>query len=172
MEVQVRTPWVVSLIVLNGQPVSGKPWSSLLLSTHSADVPARRQLGAWLSQGSTWEQRHIQHPCTCASGLTCTKSFLPSRSAHELSSSPLRLVQFVVREGHFNVSMRLYKTPSYLQPYQLPTAAIPVTDTLYVLLKIEGQHQLKYFLLSVEDCWATPSADPYQDVRHELIEKG
>ncbi|KFP50776.1 Pancreatic secretory granule membrane major glycoprotein GP2, partial [Cathartes aura] len=63
-----------------------------------------------------------------------------------------KLVQFVVREGHFNVSMRLYKTPSYLQPYHLPTAAIPITD--------------------VEDCWATPSADPYQDVRHELIEKG
>ncbi|KAM9289545.1 uromodulin-like [Morus bassanus] len=83
-----------------------------------------------------------------------------------------KLVHFVVREGHFNVSMRLYKTPSYLQPYYLPTAAIPVTDMLYVLLKIEGQHQLKYFLLSVEDCWATPSADPYQDVRHELIEKG
>ncbi|NWW85084.1 GP2 protein, partial [Rhynochetos jubatus] len=83
-----------------------------------------------------------------------------------------KLVQFVVREGHFNVSMRLYKSPFYLQPYHLPTAAIPVTDTLYVLLKIEGQHQLKYFLLSVEDCWATPSADPYQDLRHKLIEKG
>lgn len=77
----------------------------------------------------------------------------------------------MVREGHFNVSMRLYKTPSFLQPYHLPAAAVPVTDTLYVLLKIEGQ-QLKYFLLGVEDCWATPSADPYQDVRHELIEKG
>ncbi|XP_061321097.1 uromodulin-like isoform X3 [Pezoporus flaviventris] len=50
-----------------------------------------------------------------------------------------KLVQFVVREGHFN---------------------------------IEGQHQLKYFLLSVEDCWATPSTDPYQDVQHKLIEKG
>ncbi|XP_069724568.1 uromodulin-like isoform X2 [Phaenicophaeus curvirostris] len=83
-----------------------------------------------------------------------------------------KLVQFVVREGHFNVSMRLYKTPDYLQPYHLPNTAIPITDTLYVLLKIEGQHQLKYFLLSVEDCWATPSADPYQDVRHQLIEKG
>lgn len=78
----------------------------------------------------------------------------------------------MVSEGHFNVSMRLYKTASYLQLYHLPTTAIPVTDTLYVLLKIEGQHQLKYFLLSVEDCWATPSMDPYQDMRHKLIEKG
>ncbi|NWH57036.1 UROM protein, partial [Geococcyx californianus] len=83
-----------------------------------------------------------------------------------------KLVQSVVREGHFIVSMRLYKTPAYLQPYHLPTTAIPITDTLYVLLQIEAQHHLKYFLLSIEDCWATPSADPYQDVRHELIEKG
>ncbi|KFV54768.1 Alpha-tectorin, partial [Tyto alba] len=64
-----------------------------------------------------------------------------------------KLVQFMVREGHFNVSMRLYKAPSYLEPYHLQTAAIPITETL-------------------SDCWATPSADPYQDVRHELIEKG
>ena len=169
---QVRAPWVAFLVALTGQPVSGNPWSSLLLSTHSVNIPAGRQLGARLSRGSAREQRHIQSQRTCASGLTCATSFVPSRSARELSSSPLRLVQFVVREGHFNVSMRLYKTPSYLQPYHLPTAAIPITDTLYVLLKIEGQHQLKYFLLSVEDCWATPSADPYQDVRHELIEKG
>uniref|UniRef100_A0A672TSF5 ZP domain-containing protein n=1 Tax=Strigops habroptila TaxID=2489341 RepID=A0A672TSF5_STRHB len=69
--------------------------------------------------------------------------------------------QFEVREGHFNVSMRLYKTPSYLQPYHLPAEAIPVKDTLYVLLEIEGQHQLTYFLLSVEGCWATPIECPY-----------
>ncbi|NXU43281.1 GP2 protein, partial [Drymodes brunneopygia] len=83
-----------------------------------------------------------------------------------------RLVQFVVREGHFNVSMRLYKSPSYLQPYHLPSVAVPLTDTLYVLLKIEGQHQPKYFLLSVLDCWATPSGDPHQDMQHKLIEQG
>lgn len=105
-------------------------------------------------------------------GLTCAMSFLPSCSVCELSSSALRLVQFVVREGHFNVSMRLYKSPSYLQPYHLPSVAVPLTDTLYVLLKIEGQHQVKYFLLSVLDCWATPSVDPHQDVQHKLIEQG
>ncbi|XP_064243216.1 uromodulin-like [Passer domesticus] len=83
-----------------------------------------------------------------------------------------KLVQLVVREGHFNVSMRLYKSPSYLEPYHLPSVAVPVTDTLYVLLKMEGQHQLKYFLLSVLDCWATPSPDPQQDTQHKLIEQG
>ncbi|NXI53978.1 TECTA protein, partial [Chloroceryle aenea] len=83
-----------------------------------------------------------------------------------------KVVQFVVREGQFNVIMRLYKTLSYLQPYHLPTAAISIMDTIYVLLKIEGQQQLRYFLLSVEDCWATPTTDPYQDVQHKLIEQG
>ncbi|NXM66094.1 GP2 protein, partial [Serilophus lunatus] len=83
-----------------------------------------------------------------------------------------RLVQFVVREGRFNVSMRLYKSPSYLQPYDLPAVSVPITDTLYVLLKLEGQHQLKYFLLSILDCWATPSTDPFQNVQHKLIEQG
>uniref|UniRef100_A0A8C3MNT7 Uncharacterized protein n=1 Tax=Geospiza parvula TaxID=87175 RepID=A0A8C3MNT7_GEOPR len=83
-----------------------------------------------------------------------------------------KLVQLVVREGHFNVSMRLYKSPSYLEPYHLPGVAVPLTDTLYVLLKMEGQHQLKYFLLSVLDCWATPSPDPHQDTQHKLIEQG
>ncbi|KFQ63241.1 Pancreatic secretory granule membrane major glycoprotein GP2, partial [Pelecanus crispus] len=76
-----------------------------------------------------------------------------------------KLVQFVVKEGHFNVSMRLYKTPSYLQPYHLLTTAVPITDTHWL-------GQLKYVLLSIEDCWATPSTDPYQDVQHKLIEKG
>ncbi|NXQ53477.1 UROM protein, partial [Anthoscopus minutus] len=83
-----------------------------------------------------------------------------------------KLIQFVVREGHFNVSMRLYKSPSYLEPYHLPSVAVPLTDTLYVLLKLEGQQQLEYFLLSVLECWATPSADPHQDVQHKLIEQG
>ncbi|XP_059713679.1 uromodulin-like [Haemorhous mexicanus] len=83
-----------------------------------------------------------------------------------------KLVQLVVREGHFNVSMRLYKSSSYLEPYHLPSVSVPLTDTLYVLLKMEGQHQLKYFLLSVLDCWATPSTDPHQDTQHKLIEQG
>ncbi|XP_057286457.1 uromodulin-like [Pezoporus wallicus] len=82
-----------------------------------------------------------------------------------------RPAQFEVREGHFNVSMGLYKTASYLQPYHLPAEAVPIKDTLYVLLEIEGQHQLS-FLLSVEGCWGTASTDPYQEAQHKLIEEG
>ncbi|KFQ50101.1 Uromodulin, partial [Nestor notabilis] len=86
-----------------------------------------------------------------------------------LSAGPTaadKSAHFEVREGYFNVSMRLYKTPSYLQPYHLPAEAVPVKDTLYVLLEIEG------LLLRVEGCWATPSMHPYQDMQHKLIEEG
>ncbi|XP_019391046.1 PREDICTED: uromodulin-like isoform X1 [Crocodylus porosus] len=81
-------------------------------------------------------------------------------------------VQFIVKEGKFNVTMNLYKTSSYMEPYQHQPAVLPVTETLYVLLQLVGQNLLRYFLLSIKDCWTTPTADPNQEVRHQLIWKG
>ncbi|KYO27473.1 uromodulin isoform X2 [Alligator mississippiensis] len=81
-------------------------------------------------------------------------------------------VQFIVKEGKFNVTMNLYKTSSYMEPYQQQPAVLPVTETLYVLLQLVGQNLLRYFLLSIKDCWTTPTADPNQEVRHQLILKG
>nr|XP_023966811.1 uromodulin-like isoform X2 [Chrysemys picta bellii] len=82
------------------------------------------------------------------------------------------LVKFVVKEGEFNVTMALYETSAYLQPYRQQPPALPLSEFLYILLQLEGQSQVRYFLLSVEDCWATPSADPSHDMQHQLIVKG
>ncbi|XP_068024505.1 uromodulin-like [Melanerpes formicivorus] len=82
------------------------------------------------------------------------------------------LVQFVVREERINISMGLYRSPAYLQPYQLPATAIPITATLYVQLRAEGQQQLRHFLLSAEECWATASPAPDRGLRHSLIREG
>uniref|UniRef100_A0A452IK92 ZP domain-containing protein n=1 Tax=Gopherus agassizii TaxID=38772 RepID=A0A452IK92_9SAUR len=82
------------------------------------------------------------------------------------------LVKFVVKEGEFNVTMALYETSAYLQPYWQQPPALPLSEFLYILLQLEGPSQVRYFLLSVEDCWATPSADPSHDVQHQLIVKG
>ncbi|XP_074865090.1 uromodulin-like isoform X2 [Carettochelys insculpta] len=82
------------------------------------------------------------------------------------------LVKFVVKEGEFNVTMALYESSAYLQPYQRQPPALPLSELLYILLQLQGQNQVRYFLLSVEDCWATPSADPSHDVQHQLIVKG
>ncbi|XP_075796556.1 uromodulin-like [Pelodiscus sinensis] len=82
------------------------------------------------------------------------------------------LVKFVIKEGEFNVSMALYETSAYLHPYRQQPPALPLSELLYILLQLEGQSHLRYFLLSVEDCWATPAADPGHEVQHQLIVKG
>ncbi|XP_060109739.1 pancreatic secretory granule membrane major glycoprotein GP2-like [Heteronotia binoei] len=91
--------------------------------------------------------------------------------------NPLRavdtLVQFAVKEGDFTVTMALYESSAYNQVYsQQRLFSLLLTDTLYVLLQIEGQQQVKYFFLSVEDCWGTPRSDPNHSLKHHLIMKG
>ncbi|KAJ7312131.1 hypothetical protein JRQ81_006474 [Phrynocephalus forsythii] len=89
---------------------------------------------------------------------------------------PLRaadtLVQFAVKEGDFTVTMTLYKSASYDEAYQQQPLILLMTDILYVLLSIEGQAQVKYFFLSVDECWGTPTADPNHSTKHLLIMKG
>ncbi|XP_044289853.1 uromodulin-like [Varanus komodoensis] len=82
------------------------------------------------------------------------------------------IVQFAVKEGDFSVTMVLYESASYEQPFLQQPVALFMTDTLYVLLQLEGQEQAKYFFLSVEDCWGTPTADPNHSIKHPLILKG
>ncbi|XP_042294611.1 uromodulin-like [Sceloporus undulatus] len=82
------------------------------------------------------------------------------------------LVQFAVKEGDFTVSMALYDSETYQQAYRQQPLVLLITDVLYVLLQIEGQDQVKYFFLSVEDCWGTPTADPNHVTKHPLIMKG
>uniref|UniRef100_A0ACB8EA13 Uncharacterized protein n=1 Tax=Sphaerodactylus townsendi TaxID=933632 RepID=A0ACB8EA13_9SAUR len=91
--------------------------------------------------------------------------------------NPLRavdtLVQFEVKEGDFTVTMALYDSPSYDQAYsQQQLLSLVLTDTLYVLLQIKGQQQVKYFFLSVDDCWGTPRNNPEDSLKHHLIMKG
>ncbi|XP_025024408.1 uromodulin-like [Python bivittatus] len=81
-------------------------------------------------------------------------------------------VQFSVKEGDFTVTMALYESASFKKPYSQQPLLLFMTDTLYVLLKIEGQDQVKYFFLSVEDCWGTPTNDPEDSTKHYLIMKG
>ncbi|XP_066494028.1 uromodulin-like [Tiliqua scincoides] len=82
------------------------------------------------------------------------------------------LVQFAVKEGDFTVTMALYESATYERAYRHQPLVLLMSDTLFVLLQIEGQDQVKYFFLSVEDCWGTPTADPYHSTKHPLIVKG
>ncbi|XP_070616807.1 pancreatic secretory granule membrane major glycoprotein GP2-like isoform X2 [Erythrolamprus reginae] len=83
-----------------------------------------------------------------------------------------RVVQFSVKEGDFTVTMGLYESANFKKPYSLQSLPLLMSDTVYVLLQIEGQDQVKYFFLSVEDCWGTPTNDPDDSTKHYLIMKG
>ncbi|KAG8143882.1 hypothetical protein E2320_001029, partial [Naja naja] len=61
---------------------------------------------------------------------------------------------------------------TFKKPYSQQPLSLLMSDTLYVLLQIEGQDQVKYFFLSVEDCWGTPTNDPDDSTKHYLIMKG
>ncbi|KFW81187.1 Pancreatic secretory granule membrane major glycoprotein GP2, partial [Manacus vitellinus] len=70
-----------------------------------------------------------------------------------------KLVQSMVKEGHFNVSMRLYKSPSYLQPYHLPAVAVPprgCTWSLWDLVFQAGMLPLIWHSLTQLSCPRCP----------------
>ncbi|KAM4722983.1 pancreatic secretory granule membrane major glycoprotein GP2-like [Rhinophrynus dorsalis] len=77
-------------------------------------------------------------------------------------------VTFVVKEGIFNVTMTLHPTAEFLEPY-VSTQAIPVSQRLYVQLKIHGHGPQSFFTLKVEECWATPTANHSNKIRYPII---
>ncbi|XP_062817608.1 uromodulin [Anolis carolinensis] len=83
-----------------------------------------------------------------------------------------QVVQFAVKEGDFTVTMALYDSATYEHPHLRQPLMLFLSDIIFVLLRIEGQDQVKYFFLSIEDCWGTPTADPDHETKHQLIMKG
>ncbi|XP_044126790.1 uromodulin-like [Bufo gargarizans] len=81
------------------------------------------------------------------------------------------LVTFTVREGKFNVSMNLYPTAEYAIPYYSPPV-IPLNQRMYVQLQIQGPGPETFFILKLEECWATPWESHEGAVRHLLITDG
>lgn len=75
-----------------------------------------------------------------------------------------------VQEGLVTVSMALYQSPKYETAYvELPV--IPWLERLYISLKIEPGEQ-NFFVLTINDCWATPTKHPSDSPQYYLIKKG
>ncbi|XP_032892051.1 pancreatic secretory granule membrane major glycoprotein GP2-like isoform X1 [Amblyraja radiata] len=75
-----------------------------------------------------------------------------------------------VQEGLVTVSMALYQSPKYETAYvELPV--IPWLERLYISLKIEPGEQ-NFFVLTINDCWATPTKHPNDSPQYYLIKKG
>ncbi|CAI9616559.1 unnamed protein product, partial [Staurois parvus] len=81
------------------------------------------------------------------------------------------LVTFVVKEGKFNVSMTLHPSEDFLDSYDRPPI-IPLTGRLYVQLQILGLDLQDFFILRLDECWATPGPNYADEIRHLIISSG
>ncbi|XP_069755611.1 pancreatic secretory granule membrane major glycoprotein GP2-like [Narcine bancroftii] len=75
-----------------------------------------------------------------------------------------------VQEGVVVVSMALYKTLNYQTAYvELPV--VSWLERLYISLKIEPGVK-NFFVLTINDCWATPTKNPDDLPQYYLLKKG
>ncbi|XP_077448968.1 alpha-tectorin isoform X1 [Stigmatopora argus] len=73
--------------------------------------------------------------------------------------------------GNFVTKMALYKNASYRQPYGEGEVVLSTRDVLYVGVFVEGADQ-NQLVLVVNTCWATPSRNSSDRLRHVIIERG
>ncbi|XP_067853540.1 pancreatic secretory granule membrane major glycoprotein GP2-like [Heptranchias perlo] len=75
-----------------------------------------------------------------------------------------------VQEGIVTVSMTLYESSKYENAYvELPV--LSWTERLYISVKIEPGEQ-NFFVLTINDCWATPTKNPDDLPQYYLIKRG
>ena len=85
-------------------------------------------------------------------------SFLSSLNAH-------------VAFANFSFALEIYPDSSFSEPYRFEDYPIDVKvgDMVYFEGTVVTVNELDLFL---ETCWATPSADPFDDISYSLIEDG
>ncbi|XP_071976590.1 uromodulin-like [Engystomops pustulosus] len=89
-----------------------------------------------------------------------------------LSQALMAIVKSVVVSvggtGQFTVSMALFTDSSYKYPYTGSQVLLSVKDTLYIGAYIQGGDNSTFVVL-MKNCYATPSSDPNDPVKHYII---
>uniref|UniRef100_A0A8C5QQC5 Uncharacterized protein n=1 Tax=Leptobrachium leishanense TaxID=445787 RepID=A0A8C5QQC5_9ANUR len=81
------------------------------------------------------------------------------------------LVTFVVKEGKVNVTMTLHPTAAFSRLFDwIPN--IPLSQRLYVQVRLHGHELQNQLRLELEECWATPGINHSDQIRHVLLSKG
>ncbi|XP_043935028.1 uromodulin-like isoform X2 [Protopterus annectens] len=81
------------------------------------------------------------------------------------------LVEFVLAEGDFTVKMTIHMQSDFADEVT-STSPLQPSDTVYVVMKLQGKKRIKFFVLSLIACWATPNQNPSHSVKYELISDG
>ncbi|XP_053575525.1 uromodulin-like [Bombina bombina] len=123
-----------------------------------------------LGQGQEASGRLISRSSDVRIKFSCVYDFQSVVSLPYQLLTIASMVTFMVKEGMFNVTMTLHPTSEFLDTYE-KSPIIPLSHRFYTRLQIYG-HTVETFRLKLEECWATPSANHSDKIRHPIIING
>ncbi|KAJ8384979.1 hypothetical protein AAFF_G00196450 [Aldrovandia affinis] len=107
----------------------------------------------------------VAFPFSCAYPLDLKTSL-------DLAIRPIKITVEVEVSGtgsRAKATMSLYRNNNYTDPYSMGEVTLPLGSTLYVGVFVE-EVESDRFVVVMEDCHATPTADPEAPVRFYLIQ--
>ncbi|XP_069500806.1 pancreatic secretory granule membrane major glycoprotein GP2-like [Ambystoma mexicanum] len=90
---------------------------------------------------------------------------------YSISAQQMRAT-FIVKEGLYVVTMALYQTNEFLAPLVGLPSPIPLQDHLHVQLQLERPGLQALFVLTVNNCWATPTMNYSHAAKYTFISRG
>jgi len=113
---------------------------------------------------------------SCTYNMTVTGQQFELSVGHKVKTSPFDSIKFAGQEGQgsFNASMELFQDETYSKERSYLGVSSGVTLTLeqYLYIQVKLQASDTDIALKLLECWATPSANAGNQIRHTLIRDG
>jgi len=113
---------------------------------------------------------------SCTYNMTVTGQQFELSVGHKVKTSPFDSIKFAGQEGQgsFNASMELFQDETYSKERSYLGVSSGVTLTLeqYLFIQVKLQASDTDIALKLLECWATPSANAGNQIRHTLIRDG
>lgn len=113
---------------------------------------------------------------SCTYNMTVTGQQFELSVGHKVKTSPFDSIKFAGQEGQgsFNASMELFQDETYSKERSYMGVSSGVTLTLeqYLYIQVKLQASDTDIALKLLECWATPSANAGNQIRHTLIKDG
>lgn len=113
---------------------------------------------------------------SCTYNMTVTGQQFELSVGHKVKTSPFDSIKFAGQEGQgsFNASMELFQDETYSKERSYMGVSSGVTLTLeqYLYIQVKLQASDTDIALKLLECWATPSANAGNQIRHTLIRDG
>lgn len=113
---------------------------------------------------------------SCTYNMTVTGQQFELSVGHKIKTSPFDSIRFAGQEGQgsFNASMELFQDETFSKERSYIGVSSGVTLTLeqYLYIQVKLSASDTDIALKLLECWATPSANAGNQIRHTLIRDG